>query len=95
MGDRHRVGVVGVGHLGQHHARLLAGLDNVELAGIVDINPSRAQEIADDIGYPLIIKASAGGGGRRMRIVRQQEELIQAFQTARNEAQQACGIPDG
>jgi predicted dehydrogenase len=42
-----RVAVVGVGHLGQHHARLLSAMDDVELAGVVDIKPGRAREIAD------------------------------------------------
>jgi len=41
-----RVGVVGVGHLGQHHARLLSGMDDVDLVGIVDIDRDRAQRIA-------------------------------------------------
>ncbi len=50
MSEKVRIGVIGVGHLGQHHARLLAGLDNVALAGIVDINASRAQEIAAKYG---------------------------------------------
>jgi predicted dehydrogenase len=50
MSDKLRIGVIGVGHLGQHHARLLAGLENVALAGIVDINAVRAQEIADKYG---------------------------------------------
>ena len=50
MSDKLRIGVIGVGHLGQHHARLLAGLENVTLAGIVDINASRAQEIAGKYG---------------------------------------------
>jgi predicted dehydrogenase len=45
-----RVAVIGVGHLGQHHARLLADLEGVELAGVVDINSSRAQEIAEKYG---------------------------------------------
>ena len=45
-----RVGVVGVGHLGQHHARLLASMDGVELVGICDINRSRADEIASKFG---------------------------------------------
>lgn len=53
-----------------------------------------AQAAAKEIGFPLIVKASAGGGGRGMRIVRKPEELIGAFQTARNEAQQAFGNPD-
>ncbi len=45
-----RVGVIGVGHLGQHHARLLASMDNVELVGICDTNRSRADEIASKFG---------------------------------------------
>jgi len=49
---------------------------------------------AERIGYPLILKASAGGGGRGMRVVRKQEELLAAYQTARSEAQQAFGTPD-
>ena len=49
---------------------------------------------AQRIGYPVIIKASAGGGGRGMRMVRSREELLPAFETARNEAQQAFGVPD-
>jgi predicted dehydrogenase len=47
-----RVAVVGVGHLGQHHARLLAGMDEVRLAAIVDIKPGRAEEIASRYGAP-------------------------------------------
>ncbi len=49
---------------------------------------------ADRIGYPVIIKASAGGGGRGMRMVRKREDLTPAWETARNEAQQAFGVPD-
>lgn len=45
-----RVAVVGVGHLGQHHARLLASLDSVELVGICDTNRARAGEIAAKFG---------------------------------------------
>src|SRR5579871_4124953 len=49
---------------------------------------------ATRIKYPVILKASAGGGGRGMRVVRNESELPAAFATARNEAQQAFGIPD-
>jgi acetyl-CoA carboxylase, biotin carboxylase subunit len=61
--------------------------------GIVD-DEAAAESEAAGIGYPLIIKAAAGGGGRGMRVVRSRSELIPAFQTARSEAQQAFGIPD-
>jgi predicted dehydrogenase len=44
--NRLRVGVIGVGHLGQAHARILAGMPNVQLAGVVDANPAQAAEVA-------------------------------------------------
>ncbi len=53
-----------------------------------------AEAGAAAIGYPIILKAAAGGGGRGMRVVRASGELATAFQTARTEAQQAFGIPD-
>ncbi len=49
--------------------------------------------IAAEIGYPVMIKAAEGGGGRGMRVVRKSRELIPAFQTARAEAEQAFGSP--
>jgi acetyl-CoA carboxylase, biotin carboxylase subunit len=61
--------------------------------GVVEGEEQLAKE-AERIGYPLILKASAGGGGRGMRVVRKQEELLGAYQTARSEAQQAFGAPD-
>jgi predicted dehydrogenase len=45
-GTRLRVAVVGVGHLGRHHARLLAAMPNVELVAVADTDPARAAEIA-------------------------------------------------
>jgi acetyl-CoA carboxylase, biotin carboxylase subunit len=45
-----------------------------------------ALAIADDIGYPVILKAAAGGGGRGMRIVRERDALPRAFETCRAEA---------
>jgi len=53
-----------------------------------------ARKAAKEIGYPLMIKAAEGGGGRGMRMVTGPGELISAFQTARNEAGQAFGCPD-
>jgi acetyl-CoA carboxylase, biotin carboxylase subunit len=61
--------------------------------GVVEGEAQLAKE-AGRIGYPLILKASAGGGGRGMRVVREQQELLTAYQTARSEAQQAFGTPD-
>jgi predicted dehydrogenase len=46
MSGRLRVAVIGVGYLGQHHARLLSASNDVELVGVVDIKPGRAEEIA-------------------------------------------------
>jgi acetyl-CoA carboxylase biotin carboxylase subunit len=50
-------------------------------------SPDEAQEIADDIGYPVIIKAVAGGGGRGMNVVHQREDLVRLYQTTRATAQ--------
>jgi len=61
--------------------------------GVVEGEEQLAKE-AKRVGYPLILKAAAGGGGRGMRVVRSSEELLGAYQTARSEAQQAFGTPD-
>ena len=53
-----------------------------------------AQKIAAEIGYPVIVKASAGGGGRGMRIVESETTLNKAFDMARTEADLAFGNPD-
>jgi predicted dehydrogenase len=45
-----RVGVIGVGHLGQHHARLYASLPGSTLVGLVDADPRRAKEVAERVG---------------------------------------------
>ena len=50
-----------------------------------------AAEVAAKIGYPVIIKASAGGGGRGMRVANKEDELAHAFQAARAEANAAFG----
>ena len=50
MTDRLRVAVIGVGHLGQHHARLLGSMDGVELVGVVDTKHGRADEVAAKYG---------------------------------------------
>lgn len=53
-----------------------------------------AIQIADTIGYPIIIKAAAGGGGRGMRVVNNRDELSRAFGIAKAEAGSFFGSPD-
>ncbi|MEZ5344138.1 MAG: acetyl-CoA carboxylase biotin carboxylase subunit [Pyrinomonadaceae bacterium] len=50
-----------------------------------------AKQIAKEIGFPLIVKAAAGGGGRGMRIVREESELASQLETAQTEAKAAFG----
>jgi acetyl-CoA carboxylase biotin carboxylase subunit len=52
-----------------------------------------AIQLADEIGFPVILKASAGGGGRGMRLAFDENELRNAYDTARNEAERAFGDP--
>ena len=54
-------------------------------------NGIEARKIADSIGYPVLIKASAGGGGRGMKVAGSAAELDEAFTTARAEARAAFG----
>ncbi len=53
-----------------------------------------AREVAASFGYPVMLKASAGGGGKGMRLVNSEEELRSAFETARAEAAAAFGNPE-
>jgi len=53
-----------------------------------------AKEIALKVGYPVMLKASAGGGGKGMRIVYSEDQIEKAFQTASNEAEAAFGNPE-
>ena len=53
--------------------------------------PQEALEVGESIGYPLLIKASAGGGGKGMRIVREAKELENSFERAVSEAVNAFG----
>src|ERR1044071_2419576 len=54
----------------------------------------KALKVAKDIGYPIIVKATAGGGGRGMRVVRAAGELAHAVKAAQREAEAAFGVPD-
>ncbi len=53
-----------------------------------------AFKFARQCGYPIMLKASAGGGGRGMRIVRNETDLLREFHSAKNEAKKAFGIDD-
>jgi acetyl-CoA carboxylase biotin carboxylase subunit len=61
-----------------------------------DILKSEAEALkaAHKVGFPVMVKAAAGGGGRGMRVVRSAEEVARALEAAQNEAQAAFGSPD-
>ena len=61
--------------------------------GALDDDPDEWMRLARDIGYPIIIKAAGGGGGRGMRVVHTEATLIQAVQMTQNEAGAAFGNP--
>jgi acetyl-CoA carboxylase biotin carboxylase subunit len=67
---------------------VIAGSD-----GPIDTD-EKAQKIAKDIGYPVLIKATAGGGGRGMRVVQEPSELGHAYRTAQRESEAAFGVRD-
>jgi acetyl-CoA carboxylase, biotin carboxylase subunit len=58
------------------------------------LNVEEARQVADEIGYPLLMKAVGGGGGRGMRIVTSPDELVEAYNVARSEASLAFGNPN-
>ncbi|TKW67560.1 MAG: acetyl-CoA carboxylase biotin carboxylase subunit [Paracoccus denitrificans] len=60
--------------------------------GVHDVD--EAKTVAAEIGYPVIIKATAGGGGRGMKVAHDEKGLEVAFRTARSEAKAAFGNPD-
>ena len=55
------------------------------------VDTSDAKKVSEAIGYPVIIKATAGGGGRGMKVANNQHELSNAFSSARSEAKAAFG----
>jgi acetyl-CoA carboxylase biotin carboxylase subunit len=67
-----------------------AGLTRVPGSDAV-ADADAAQAVAERIGYPVLVKASAGGGGRGMRVVRDAAQMAAAFASAGNEAQAAFG----
>jgi propionyl-CoA carboxylase alpha chain len=95
----------GVAFVGPPPAAIAAMGDKIEskklavAAGVATVpghlgvvgNPEHAARIARDIGYPVMLKASAGGGGKGMRIARSDAELREGFASARNEARASFG----
>jgi acetyl-CoA carboxylase biotin carboxylase subunit len=77
----------------------VAARDAMEKAGLPLLPGARgkladadeAERIAEEIGYPVILKAAAGGGGRGMKICRERSQIRQMFDTASNEALAAFG----
>jgi len=58
--------------------------------GVVE-NAEQAKEVAKRLGYPVMVKASAGGGGKGIRIVRDESELENAYESAKSETKAAFG----
>ncbi len=73
--------------------RLAAAAKVTTVPGHMDLiaDEAEAARIAGEIGYPVMIKASAGGGGKGMRIARNDDEARAGFQSARNEARASFG----
>lgn len=67
---------------------VIPGSDDIITSG------DMACQVAEKVGYPVILKASGGGGGRGMRIAHNKDDLKQAFKVASGEAEAAFGNPD-
>ncbi|RFF30521.1 acetyl-CoA carboxylase biotin carboxylase subunit [Wenzhouxiangella sediminis] len=61
--------------------------------GPLNDDERRTRRLADEIGYPVLIKAAAGGGGRGMRVVENPEDLIKSINLTRQEAKSGFGDP--
>ena len=97
-----RLGIVFIGPTGDMMRRLGDKITSKQLAEQADVPVAawsggavetleNAREHARRLGYPLMIKATAGGGGRGIRPVRSEVELAEAFQSARSEAEKGFG----
>lgn len=71
-----------------------AGVQTIEGVETPIRNKNEALEIANQIGYPVMVKACAGGGGRGMRIVEKESDLMSSFVSAQNESKKAFGSDD-
>jgi acetyl-CoA carboxylase biotin carboxylase subunit len=70
-----------------------AGLTLIPGSEGVLASADEAQEVADRVGYPVLLKAESGGGGRGMRVARSSAEVRSAFEEASGEARAAFGDP--
>ncbi len=100
-----RVEEEGIAFIGPKHYSIAAMGDKIEskkLAGAAGVNcipgvndaietPEKAVEIAKSIGYPVMIKASAGGGGKGLRVAWNDKEALEGFTSCRNEARNSFG----
>ncbi len=100
-----RVEEEGLVFIGPKHYSIAAMGDKIEskkLAGAAGVNcipgvndaietPDKAVEIAQSIGYPVMIKASAGGGGKGLRVAFNDKEAFEGFTSCRNEAKNSFG----
>ncbi len=100
-----RVEEEGMTFIGPKHYSIAAMGDKIEskkLAGKAGVNcipgvndaietPEKAVEIAKGIGYPVMIKASAGGGGKGLRVAYNDKEALEGFTSCRNEARNSFG----
>ncbi len=75
-------------------AMIAAGLPSIPGSQTTLATLDEARELANEIGYPVLLKAAAGGGGRGMRIVNDELEIQTAYRTARAEAEAAFGKGD-
>ena len=95
----------GIAFIGPRHFSIAAMGDKIEskkLAGAAGVNcipgvndaletPEKAVEVAKGIGYPVMIKASAGGGGKGLRVAFNDKEAFEGFTSCRNEARNSFG----
>lgn len=75
-------------------AMIEAGVPVVPGSKEIITDVDTAARIAEEIGYPVLIKASAGGGGKGMRVAQNAKELVKSIQAAQTEAQAAFGNPE-
>ena len=86
----HRVG----DKINSKHVAVAAGVPVIPGSEKPIRTDEEAIHFANEAGYPIMLKAAAGGGGRGMRIVREESKLIEELHSARNEARKAFGVED-